>query len=358
MLNFITNRHIPVEFREILPDHPIDATPFESSIYNNVKLDGISISPLKLIHYASVFYQSRFRKNISMRWLNSFLELKTSLSNGSSSELYLSDTESNEFQTRSSEVLSVGLSVFLMTTLLKINNNKISTIEGTGKRCDFSAIKNGTEIVFESKGRKNKDAINAAIKDVFSKKINHSTQFKYGIISNLPRNTESASMVVVDPKTQENEYTRDKLIIRLLIHYTKQAYLAGFYRLADLLNIRIQKLLNGSNLSQYEEIPLDYKNIYKIGKAYEISYKDFSLVTFFPSSRELGINQIIDDNVFFLSIDKDLIKLLEQQRFNDILEYQCPAYSDNIIETNQRNYFSINMDGSVLSFMALDEFQE
>lgn len=355
MLSFFQNRNIPVEFRDVPPTHLVDTTPFESSVYNSIKSNGFSVSPFKLIHCAAVHYQSRFRKSGSLRWLNSFIELKTSLSNNNTNGLYLTDIESNEFQTRSSEVVAVGLSVFLITKLLNINTNRVCTIEGTGKRCDFSVIKNGTETIFESKGRKNSSAINTAINDIFNKKTNHSSQSKYGVVSYLPRNNSPAEVIVVDPEINDNEISRKDTILRLLIYYTKLSYLAGFYRLADLLNIRIEKILNGSNINEFENVSLDYQNIFKIGRGYEISYQDFSMVTFFPSKREHGFYHKIDNKIYFLSMDKRLIKILEQQRFDDLLEYRCTSESDVIIDVNQNNFFSVNTDGSVLCSMVEDE---
>ena len=64
-------------------------------------------------------------------------------------------------------------------------------------RTDFSAIKNGMEIIFESKGRKYSGAINAAIKDVFTKKANHASQSKYGVVSHLPRNNLPAKIIII-----------------------------------------------------------------------------------------------------------------------------------------------------------------
>lgn len=355
MLSFFQNRHIPVDFRDVPPTHLIDITPFESSVYNDMKSNGFSISPFKLVHCAALHYQSRFRKSTSLRWLNSFLELKTSLSNNNTNGLYLTDIESNEFQTRSSEVVAVGLSVFLFTKLLNINTNQISTIEGTAKRCDFSAIKNGMEIIFESKGRKYSSAINTAINDVFIKKRNHAIQSKYGVVSHLPRDNSRAEVIVVDPENNNNEIPRKDAIIRLLIHYTKLSFLAGFWRLSDLLNIRIEKLLAGSNIDEFENVSLDYQNIYKIGRGYEIRYQDISMVTFFPSMRDHGFHQKIDNQVYFLSLDKRLIELLEQQRFKDLMEYKCISEADDIIDINQHNFFSINTDGSVFSSMVEDD---
>lgn len=355
MLAIFRKRPVPVEFRDIQPTHEIDTTPFESSVYNDIQSNGISISPFKIIHCATVHYQSRFRKSASLRWLNSFLELITSLSNNNTNGLYLTDIESNEFQTKSSEVVAVGLSVFLFMKLLNINSNRISAIESTGKRCDFSALKNGMEIIFESKGRKYSNAINTAIKEVFGKKSHHTSQSKYGVVSHLPRSISSANIIVVDPDSDDIEISRKDRIVRLLIHYTKQSYLAGFWRLADLLNIRVGKLLAGSNISEFENVSLDYQNIYKIGKGYEIRYQDIHMETFFPATREHGFYQKIDNQIYFLSLDKRLIELLEQQKFSDLLEYQCIFQADDIIDINQRNFFSINTDGSILSSIAEDD---
>ena len=355
MLTFFKNRQIPVEFRDVPPTNLIDQTPFQTSIYNQINSNGLSISPLKLIHCASIHYQGRFRKSVSLRWLHSLLELTTSLSNYRTDGLYLTDSESNEFQTRSSEVLAVGLGVFLATKLFQINNNRISVIEGTGKRCDFSAIKNGEEIIFETKGRKYKTDINSAVKDVFIKKRNYPINFKYGMISHFPRNNEAVRMVVIDPESHNSELNRNDMIVRLLIHYAKQSYIAGFWRLADLLNERVKKLLAGSNINEFENVPLDYQNIYKIGRGYEIRYQDFSLVTFFPAPKGHGFYQKIENKIFFFSMDKRLIHILEQQSFNDIIEYQCANFTDDIIRVNEGNFFSINKDGSVLSVMEEDE---
>lgn len=355
MLSFFQNRNIPVEFRDVPPTHLVDTTPFESSVYNAIKSNGFSVSPFKLIHCAAVHYQSRFRKLASLRWLNSFIELKTSLSNNNTNGLYLTDIESNEFQTRSSEVVAVGLCVFLFTKLLNINTNKISTIEGAGKRCDFSVIKNGMEIIFESKGRKQLNAINAAVNDIFYKKTNYSSQSKYGVISYLPRNNSSAKVIVVDPEFYDNEISRKDTILRLLIYYTKLSYLAGFWRLADLLNIRIKKLLEGSNINEFEDVSLDYRNIFKIGIGYEIRYQDIAMETYFNSMRGHGFYHKTDEKIYFLSLDKRLIEILERQRFEELLEYRCTSGSDVIIDVNRNNLFSVNTDGSVLCSMSEDE---
>ena len=163
------------------------------------------------------------------------------------------------------------------------------------------------------------------------------------------------SICLVDPENNNNEIPRKDAIIRLLIHYTKLSFLAGFWRLSDLLNIRIEKLLAGSNIDEFENVSLDYQNIYKIGRGYEIRYQDISMVTFFPSMRDHGFHQKIDNQVYFLSLDKRLIELLEQQRFKDLMEYKCISEADDIIDINQHNFFSINTDGSVFSSMVEDD---
>jgi hypothetical protein len=140
MFNLFRKRNIPVAFTDY-PGHLVDTSLFDSSRHASIATSGMSKSPLNIIHSAAVHYQGRFRKWKSMRYLNSFIDIVTSVDEFKDGKLYLTDHESNEFQTRSSEVIAVGICIELTSELFNINKNRIDIIESTGKRCDFKFVK-------------------------------------------------------------------------------------------------------------------------------------------------------------------------------------------------------------------------
>jgi len=163
-MDIFKKRNIPVSFKDY-PGNEVDTSLFVSSKYKNIRKHGISKTPLNIIHSAAIHYQGRFRTSSSLRFLNAFFDVITSIDKYRDGKLYINDIESNEFQQSSSEVIAVGLCIEFTSEIFNINKNRIDLIEDTKKRCDFRFIKNSLEYLIESKGRKG--STNQAIKDVF-----------------------------------------------------------------------------------------------------------------------------------------------------------------------------------------------
>jgi hypothetical protein len=351
-LNYFSNKTINVEFRDFHPNNLVDVSLFEQPVYQEILNNGLLLSPIKVIHSAAVHYQGRYRNNPTFRFLNAMIEILPSFSSlPEDANFYLNNSESNEFQTQSSEVLGVGLSISLTTKLFGISRNRIAIIEETGKRCDFTFEKNNKEYFIESKGRKNTRSINRAIKDVFEKKILYQNNSKYGVISFLPRNITPISIIMVDPESQEISINRDDLILRLLIYYTRQSLLAGFWRLADLLNQRVKLIQQGVFISEFENRALDYRNIAKLGNSYTISFGNIDIQTFFNADSRIGFRKIIENHQLFYALDRNIIDILENQNYESLLNYRYRDSVEQTLVVNETNYFSLNNDGSILGIV-------
>lgn len=357
MMHLIRRRLVPVSFRNIAPTHIINITPFDQNKYDELRNDGLRISPLGVIHSASVHYQGRYRNSPSLRFCNAFIDLFAALSpNNFNHNLCLNDTESSEFQTRSSEVVAVGLCVNLAAKLFNINYNRIILIETTGKRCDFHLHKDGNIYLLESKGRKHYSNINSAIDDVFTKKQVNQVNPQYGIISHLPRDGSPASIIVVDP---ENEYVKigiEEQVADLLTYYAKYASLAGYWRLANLLYQRVDAIRSNVPLSEFNKVPLDFENVYKLGNSYTITYGDIHFDFFRAKDSSIGFSSEYNNIAFFFALDRGLINLLVQQRFDDLLHYelQTGEFSNNF--NNIEDLYNINMDGTILMGIPANDF--
>ena len=357
-MNYFRDKTINVEFRDILPNHIIEANLFEHNIYHDILSNGLQISPLKVIHSASVHYQGRYRKSPALRFLNALLELLPSfLSLPEDTNFYLNNLESSEFQTQSSEVLGVGLCISLTSKLFGINKNRISTIDDTNKRCDFTFEKNNIEYFIESKGRKDTNNIRPAINDTFLKKLSYNNGSKYGIISFLPRNLTPVSIIMVDPDSTEILINRNDLILKLLKYYARQSLLAGFWRLAQVLNQRVESIQQGVSISQLENRSVDYKNIAKLGRGYTISIENTDLETFFNADSRVGFRSIINDKQLFYALDKNIIDILETQNYEALINYSYRNGEEQTLIVDETNYFSLNNDGTILGIVNRENLQ-
>ena len=287
-MDIFRKRNIPVIFTDY-PEHNVDISLFDRSKYNQIRQYGLSKSPLNIIHSSAIHYQGRFRKSKSMRLLNAFLDIFTSVGEYGDGKLYFNDIESNEFQAKSSEVIAVGLCIEIMSELFNINKNLIYLIEDVKKRCDFRFIKNSLEYIIESKGRKG--STTQAINDIFMKKQNYSSSFpKYGVISSLPRDGHCTSVNVIDPAFEPRRISREERIQKMLSYYSRLSYTTGFWRMGDLLSERALAIGKGAPLEQFDGKELEYDNIIKIGNAIEIRVGDFRSQVFFPKGDGFGFN--------------------------------------------------------------------
>jgi hypothetical protein len=80
MLHLIKARVVPVRFLDYPPNHKLDPAPFDPDRYKDLSKNGLKISPLKVIHSASVRYCGRYRESASLRFANAFVELLPTLS--------------------------------------------------------------------------------------------------------------------------------------------------------------------------------------------------------------------------------------------------------------------------------------
>lgn len=357
MVHLFRNAKVSVTFQDYPPNNSLDRSLFDQPAYNRILSDGIELSPVKIIHCSAVHYQSRYRNSPSQRFLNAFFEAKQSFhSNSSDRLLRLRNGQSAELRKSSSEVLAVGLCTALSRELFDIPLNRILVIEHAGKRADFVFEKNSRKYILESKGREHLNQVGAAVKDVFLKKAATPAGAKYGFVSHLPRNGDPVSTLVVDPEFTPQDSTREDLIIRLLGYYAKATRLIGFWRLANLLNARIDRLISGAAISDLEGVALDYENVFKIGRGYTISYRDLRIETFFPAQERIGFRDEVDNRIAFFSIDRTLLEILESQDFDRLLEYRFAVQSSSQIETNLGD-FSANDDGTVFGVVSPQLFE-
>lgn len=355
ILSFFRSRHVPVEFRNF-PEYPIDTSLFDTVSHNRIVHTGFfECSPAELLQAAAIHFQGRYRTSRPHQWLNACHEVLPSLELNmrGSQHLCLNSNESSEFQAKSTEVIAVGLGLALSQRLFRIKYQDISTIEGTGKRCDFSFQKNGFSYVLETRGRKREGQIDTAIDDVFEKKAHHSGA-KYGFVSHLPREGEASSVIVVDPPVDAQPVEEWEHIARLLRYYSSASRLSGFWRLSDLLNERADALAETKDLAQFDERPLEFGNIEKLGHAIEVKSRGISAQFFVP--RDQGNEGLFayEGYAFVIGLVPELFELLQAQDFRGLLNLRSPDVhpSSDTIAAN------INDDGTIFAAIPMPKLGE
>jgi hypothetical protein len=348
------NRVVPVRFNDHIA-HPIDTTLFNQIAHAEIIANGFEISPLKVIHAASIHYSGRFSSNSYMKFINAFIEIFISVEPyNSNGLLYFNETENSEFQGRSSEAIAVGLCISLSEKLFGVNRNRIGLIEGSGKRCDFHLIKDGLEYFIESKGRKGSSA--SAIQDIFDKKSNYAAiSPKYGFISRIPRGSSETTMEVIDPEFTPNDISRNELVRRLLVHYTKVAALAGFWRLSNLLESRATAIYKGTAIESLENRRLDYDNILKFGQSIGIRYGGENFNVFFPRENHSVFGKDFDGNTALFPMEQRLIEILNSQDYQSLIDYSLPTTDLN---RGEGINLSASADGSILIMATIEEIRD
>lgn len=345
LISLFRDRRIPVEFRN-LPQHSIDSSLFDQVEYAKIVEDGyFRCSPAELLQAAAVHFQGR-HKSRSIRFLNACLEIWPSLSDGPQAynSLRLNSSESSEFQAKSSEVIGVGLGLSLCRRLTGIRYQDISTIQSTGKRCDFSFVKNSLDYIIEVRGRKGENQVTSAIKDVFIKKSNYSAA-KYGFVSHLPRGGQQSSIVVIDPPSKPQKIEDWEKVSRLLRHYSRASRLAGFWRLSDLLLLRSADLISSQSLKYYNRVPLDFGNILKMGRLIDITTNG-KMSQSFVASNNCSLFAHNGD-VLLMGLDRQLIKILEDQEYEKLLSFREEPLTSSL-SPSVEFVARINDDGTTL----------
>ncbi len=324
-------------------DQNVDTSFFNQSSYHKIKNDGLLLTDLSLIHYASVHYQSKFNNSLSRRYKYTLDTIEPSIINNNTHEFYFSGDEESELQKVTSEVVGVGFAIALSHNVLDVRVNRINRLplNGGKKRCDFETIKENNRIIIESKGTKRD--IGRAKNKINAQKQEYQNCIKYGIISHLPRDAGPAELYMVDPEIELEEINRDYTVIVLLTHYSKATRLAGFYRLSDKLNERIEQIRESeNNTSRFDGIALDFGNVVKLGKSLSIQVGDSQFLSFFSPDKENGLKVFLKDNetILIYGIEEKIFDILDRQNYEELIEYEFK----NIIDDK----FSILDNGSFL----------
>jgi hypothetical protein len=349
VLHLVTRKTVPVEFRDVPPNRNIDTSRFKPQPFADMKAHGLKIRFLAVMQAAAVHYQSRFRHSRASRFANAFLELMPVVDPGNpTGGLRLRDAQSSEFQTRSSEVLGVGLCVLAATQLFGVNRNRIEPIETSGKRCDFRVVLGGTSCNFEAKARQHTGHLSSAIDDVFDKKSAKPDTPAYGFVSHVPRNDGETSMIVVDPQRDDPRVTRPERIAAILRHYVRVVTLAGFWRLADALNERVAALEGAIAVQRLDGERLEFGSVAKMGRSYRVETRSGEFEFFAASDSELGLNLGWEHLRFVLAIDPKIYEILVAQDFDALERYSLQS-ADGSDELTPRPFaHTVLADGSAL----------
>jgi hypothetical protein len=339
---FFRPRNISVSFRD-LPGHPVDRSLFESIAFGRISDSGsYPCSPAELLQAAAVHYQGRFRNLRSAQWLNACLEVLPSLAPDPADRLALNSNESSEFQVKSSEVIAVGIGLSLCKRLFRVRYQDINTIERSGKRCDFEFIRNNHGYVIETRGRKDSVQIKYAIEDVFEKKAHHRGA-RYGFVCHLPRDGQPCSATVVDPPLPPRRIAPWQRASLILKYYSRAARLAGFWRLSDMLNERARRISRAQSAQGFDRVELDYGNIEKLGRPMTVRAANATAHFFVsPSDQPEGLFRFRDFS-FVFGLDATLMRLLQFQDFDALLDYRLQSPPD------LQEPIHFNEDGTILA---------
>ena len=120
MINkLFSKKKIDVEIRDI-GNNIVDRTLFDSNELNNILNNGLEIRGIQLIQHSLIHYSTKFRKSKWKRFNNAFLDIVDNIEISTDGKFILNSDEGSEFQSKSTEVIAVGLSIFLTTKLFKI----------------------------------------------------------------------------------------------------------------------------------------------------------------------------------------------------------------------------------------------
>lgn len=344
MLTYFMPRIVPVTFRDDPPNH-VNVSLFKKETYERIKTNGVLVSPFGLMLAASVHYQTRHRKNPALRYLNAFFDTIESFRGGnySQSEYFvLGGNESNEFQAKSSEVIGVGFCISLCKELFGIPRNRIWTIEATGRRMDFHFLKNGYKYCVEARARK--DKIESAIDDIYQKKESVSNAANYGFITRTPRDGTPTSVVVVDPERDREEMPEHQFVQMLLRHYASLCGLAGFWRIANLLHRRADRIISYDSFRAYNKLQITFDNVLKLGHSYTVQIDNHEFAFFISRERDVGFRKSFNGHVAFIGINKMLIDVLVNQDFEALKEYK----QDTRTSVSEYGIYILEDDGSML----------
>jgi hypothetical protein len=241
--NYLKKRDIQVEFRNV-GANIVDATHFDPKAYSAIRASGLRISPLNIVHAASIHYQDRYPESFSKRKDSAYREIERAITSDGSDGLIVVSDGGSEKERSSTEVIAVGIMALLARNLFDIKYADLKQIQTSGKRCDYEFVKLGMRYLLESKGRKNN--INSAIIDIFKKKDAYAVSFpKYGIISHIPRNIDCTKVIVVDPEGEEQAMSTDYIMAGRMMYYSRILRLCRIFRLANAVQTKAMQIYQG-----------------------------------------------------------------------------------------------------------------
>lgn len=333
-------------------DPNVVTTHFNQQAFNCIQNQGLELTDLSLIHYASIHYQSRFKNSVSRRFKHTLDTIEPSLTNINAGGFYFSNYEDSELQKMSSEVIGVGFAMALSHRLLGIPCNRMKRINPLGmrKRCDYEALKDGNRIIIEAKGTKGN--VNGARNKITAQKGSYPADCaKYGVISHIPRDHRPTSLTVVDPDAEFWQVSRDYQILSLLDHYSRVARLAGFYRLSEKLNERIDSIISGNtNTASLQGRKLEFGNVRKLGVSLGVVLNNQRFITFFAPDWNTGLKiQRQNKEVLFFGVDARAVDILEEQDFDQLLDYS--------FENSITDRYSTLDDGTFLGIADKDKIE-
>ncbi|WP_157976498.1 hypothetical protein [Parahaliea mediterranea] len=354
MKKYTQSRLVPVVF-ENSTAHPLDISLFDTNAYATIQGTGFKTTPLRIIRSAMVHYSGRFPDSSILRFTNSLIDLIQSLDGvREDGHFYIREKEAAEFQTRSSEVLAVGLCLDLASKLFSVNRNRFYVIDGSRKRCDFYFEKNGLRYLLEAKGRKG--SISSARNDIFDKKLASGvTTPKYGFISQIPRGSKPTKMTVVDPDYVPSDFPRHLLIYQLLFYYSKLTKFAGFWRLSELLASRARAVRRSGSVVSFDNSPLDLGNVEKLGSSVVFEVNGVPFTAFFPRNFEKLISFRFENFTSIFPIDKLLVEILERQDYEKLLSYHGTELA---VQMGEGVSIESSEDGSSTMLISDDRLEE
>lgn len=336
---------------QVVFESSVKTTFFNQRAYNDLRNHGHYLTDLNLIHCASIHFQSRFNTNIPRRFRATYDVIEPNMQDNRNG-FYFDRIEDSEMQKQSSEVIATGFGISLFQKLFDVNFNNIRRIppDGRRKRCDYAIIlNNNTEVILECKGRKSN--INKAKNEILDQKRAHpNRQPKYGCISHIPRNGDPSSIIVIDPPSNTAELTREQRIVNLLIYYTKALQLTGLYILANHLNKRINEMIKDPRkVTHYNNKEIVYQgNVFKLGRTIHLQFDNQILTAHISPNFDIGFKRVIQGKyLLFFGIDHNLLRIIEDQDYDMLLEYK---YKGN----QSTPWASIQNDGTFLAITPKD----
>lgn len=282
--------------------------------------NGMELRGIQIFHYAAPHYASRYNRPV-LRYINALVNggACIGIKDG---YMVLTNTESNELQRQSSEIIAVGLANMMVCKWFDINTKYINPIRKTTKRCDFEFQLNNTTYIYEVKGRKNRSQFNEALHDAILKKANHQADEKLAFICHLPRDRSPLSINVYDPEVDAGE-SYDKTY-RLVNHYARMCRLSGLTILAEVLEKRVQTF---ESRKEWTSEPVGYsENVTKMINEVTIGNHKYltSRHTYELSYSETNSSKM----VLYFGISDKVVRMLEQWNIEELNSYNHENYVD------------------------------